>query len=83
MMHGVNEVRKQWGRNIRNARGPAGFKTQEDLARAMGVTQGTVARWESGDTVPTDEHKAALASVLHQEVRQLFPLFATPPKVTA
>lgn len=75
----VRELHRQWGANIRSSRGPAGFPTQKALADAVGVTQGTVARWEAGLVPPKDAHKAILAGVLHQEVRQLFPLFAQVP----
>ena len=72
----MEEVRRQWGRNIRAGRKLVGLSSQAALATVVGVTQGTVARWESGIVTPSDHHKAVLAGVLHQEVRQLFPLFA-------
>ena len=47
---------------LRAMRGRRGL-TQADLARAAGVTQATVARWESGDAVPSggNLHAAAFA----------------------
>jgi transcriptional regulator with XRE-family HTH domain len=73
----------QWGRNIRSGRRLAGFETQLAFAEALGVTQGTVARWEAGQLAPSDTHKEKIAGLLHQEVRALFPLFAVPPAQVA
>lgn len=78
-MHDMEEAKRQWGRNIQLGRKLVGLKTQAALADVLGVSQGTVARWEAGFVAPTDAHKSALAAVLHQEVRQLFPLFAVHP----
>lgn len=80
-MHNVDQERqRQWGRNIRVGRTLVGFDTQKDFADILGVTQGTVARWEAGLVAPTDSHKSVIAAVLRQEVRQVFPLFAVHPE---
>lgn len=67
------EVRRQWGQNIRDGRSILGLR-QEDLAGAIRVRQSTVSKWERGLMAPTDRMKVRLATVLHQDVRQLFPL---------
>jgi DNA-binding transcriptional regulator YiaG len=38
--------------------------SQADIARAIGVRQSTVARWESGDIHPRGHHAVALLEVL-------------------
>lgn len=38
--------------------------TQEQLAQRLGLTQGAIARWESGDTVPALRHRMRLAQEL-------------------
>jgi transcriptional regulator with XRE-family HTH domain len=46
---------KPWeeiGRKIRKRRRLAGFKTQDDLARALGCDRTRVSRWESGEESP-------------------------------
>lgn len=69
----TDELRRDYGRNIRAGRVGLGMR-QEDLAQILRVRQSTVCRWESGDVVPRDAMKVRLAQVLHQDVRQLFPL---------
>lgn len=68
------ERSKLWGGNVKRGRKAMGL-TQVELAKLVGVQQGTVARWEHGVTSPRDDMKVRLAGVLHQEVRALFPLF--------
>ena len=51
------------GAVIRAMRGRRGM-TQAELARAAGVTQATVARWESGDAIPSGENLHASAFAL-------------------
>lgn len=41
--------------------------SQGDLARALGVSQSSVSRWESGDTVPRARRAAALLELLEIE----------------
>lgn len=69
----VQELRRLWGGNIERGRKLLGL-TQAGLAAALGVTQQAVSDWEAGRTAPRDMHKVAIAEVLHQDVRQLFPL---------
>lgn len=71
----MNERLRQWGINIRTARNIQGI-TQKDLAELVGVRQASISRWETGAVGPSDDDKVALAKVLRQDVRMLFPLFA-------
>lgn len=68
----MEELLRQWGLNIKAGREALKMK-QYELAEAIGVRPASVCRWESGYPI-TDAHKVAVATVLHQDVRQLFPL---------
>lgn len=68
----MEETFRLWASNIRFGR-RALKMTQGALAQKVGVSQQTIAKWESGDP-PRDEHKVALAKALQQDVRQMFPL---------
>lgn len=68
-----DEVKRQWGKNIQAGRSALGMR-QEDLAGILRIRQSTVSRWERGLIAPRDGMKARIAQVLHQDVRQLFPL---------
>ena len=57
-----------WLKQLRKQRG----YSARALAQAVGVSKEIVYRWESGATNPTDENKAALASVLGEDVYQHF-----------
>lgn len=70
----MNETYRLWGDNIAMGRKAVGFETQLQFALKLGVRQSTVARWESGEMAPRDHYKVAIAELLHQDVRQLFPL---------
>lgn len=43
---------KDFGRRLKRARQSAGYRTQADLAAAMGVDRSTVGAWESGRQYP-------------------------------
>ena len=45
--------------------------TQEQLAKMVGVTQGAVAQWETGNTHPTFEKLLLLAKALKTTVDDL------------
>lgn len=47
-------------------------KTQEELAKALGVTQGAVAQWENGITNPKISSLKAIAEVLGCTLDDLF-----------
>lgn len=69
----MKETLRLWGRNIAAGRKAFGLK-QYELAALVGVRPSSICRWEQGDACPTDEHKVRIATVLHQDVHQLFPL---------
>ena len=49
--------------NIKEAREKAGF-TQQDLADELGVSQSTVAMWETQKSLPRTDKLPALAKIL-------------------
>ena len=57
------------GAIIRQARIRAGYRTQDDLARTMGVSQNLISRWERADDVNTST------------LRRLAEFMALPPLV--
>ena len=78
--------------NMRKAREAAGVK-QEEVARLLNVSQGTISSWESGITLPRGARLAALAQFygvttdyllgiseqqLHQPEKRSMPLFTNP-----
>lgn len=82
----MQELRRLWGRNIEQGRKRLSadgtrFRADDEapmsqttLAEHVDVTQQTVSDWEAGRTAPRDEHKVKVATVLHQDVHQVFPL---------
>lgn len=65
-------MHEQWGRQIRAARQASGFATQEAFAKALGVEQNTVSRWETGEHQPTDSMKFTICLVLGRSLDELF-----------
>ncbi len=65
-------VAQQWGRAIRAQRQLLGL-TQAALAEKVGVTQGTVSRWERGDCQPEHRLIPLIASALCTVPSVLFP----------
>jgi transcriptional regulator with XRE-family HTH domain len=59
-------VAKKPVNRLRVLRAERGLR-QRDLARRIGLSQGTYSLIESGDRPPTDEDRAALARVLKVE----------------
>jgi transcriptional regulator with XRE-family HTH domain len=47
--------------------------SQRTLAKAMGVSASAVAQWETGETVPTLDHRVELCRVLSIEIADLLP----------
>lgn len=64
-------MKKLWGRNMQLQRKVVGL-SQVELATALGVTQSTVSRWESGEAAPTVENQLAIARALKTDARLLF-----------
>jgi transcriptional regulator with XRE-family HTH domain len=79
----MEEQYRTWARNIANGRKALGLsqaQLAERVAEAAGrpLSQQSVARWEAGHDAPRDLFRAALATVLSQDVAQLFPAFRLP-----
>lgn len=66
-------LRRTWAANIRRARRARNL-SQTALGEAVGVSQGTVSRWEAGRCIPEDENKAELGRALEVDPHVLFPL---------
>jgi transcriptional regulator with XRE-family HTH domain len=64
-------VKKVWGVNMQRQRKVVGM-SQVQLAAALGVTQSTVSRWESGEAAPTVENQLSIARALRIDARVLF-----------
>lgn len=62
-----------WGQNVERGRHVLGM-TQSALAEACDVTQQTISSIERGEYAPRDRLKVRIATALHQDVHQLFPL---------
>ena len=58
------------GKNIRYLRTKRGY-TQEELASRLGITQASIANYESGNTIPETKNLIALANILKTSVDQL------------
>jgi len=68
----LSEMARLAGELIRRRR-VALAMTQEQLAEAVGVTQGAVQKWETGHRLPRDFYRLRLAEVLQRDVIELFP----------
>lgn len=49
-----------------------GDKTQEEVARALGIAQSTYAMYESGKRTPSDEKKTRIADYYNKSVQFIF-----------
>lgn len=58
------------GRRLRELRGV--FRTQREVADAIGITPAALSMWECGERVPGDEAKIALARYYNVSVQELF-----------
>ena len=59
MRLGLEVVEGEFGRNVRALRAHLGLSDNE-LAAKLGVSGGAVRNWESGSSVPTEDHIAHL-----------------------
>lgn len=66
-----NDERSPFARRLRKQR-RLNFLTQRDLAKLLGVSQVTVARWEIGQYVPTLNIRRPLATALNIDPHDLF-----------
>lgn len=71
-------IYQRWGRRIRDAR--TGMFTQGQLARIVGVSKGTMSKYESGALHVPDGTKWRIAGALHKSLDELFawPLDVPP-----
>ena len=60
----------RWGRRIRETR--QGIYTQGQLARIIGVSKGTMSKYESGALHVPDAAKVRIAGALHRSLDELF-----------
>lgn len=64
---------ERFGENLRRLRIGRGFRTQDEFARALGVTVFTVNRYERGRYVPGFDRLTELAMLLDCSVTDLLP----------
>ena len=57
------------GKRLRELRGS---RTQEEVAKALGVTVMAVSLWERGERVPNDDIKVKIASYYKRSVSTIF-----------
>jgi transcriptional regulator with XRE-family HTH domain len=62
---------RQWGANIKARREMFGL-SQTALATRCGITQQAIAKFESGQQIPLDRTKVAIAKALCVEIGELF-----------
>ncbi len=63
---------------LRHAREHLGL-SQDELAKALGTTRGTVTRWESGQCFPKPRYRQKLSELLGISLEELFPNNITKP----
>lgn len=73
-------LKKRVGTLIKKSRKEKGFKTQADLAEALGTEQVTVGRWEAGIHLPSEEHLENLYKLLKISETDLFGPSLEKPK---
>ena len=61
---------KRIGQKLRELRGV--FRTQEEVATAVGIDRAMLSRYENGQQIPSDEVKLALAQYYGQTVGSIF-----------
>ena len=57
------------GKRLRDLRGS---RTQEEVAKALGVTVMAVSLWERGERVPSDDIKVKIANYYKRSVSTIF-----------
>lgn len=61
--------RKKVGERLTTLRGK---RTQEEVAKALGISPAAVSMYESGKRMPIDEMKVAIAAYYHRTVQTIF-----------
>lgn len=69
----AKRIRHRQGKAIRQVREMRGM-TIEDLAQAVGVTDGAISQWETGRFTPRQKHQVAVARALDVPWSTLFGL---------
>lgn len=78
MVYNINRAQKvlkevrydmPFGEKLRKLRGD---KTQEEIAREVGVTKSSWAMYERNERVPRDEVKIRIANYFHKSVQEIF-----------
>lgn len=59
-----------------------GSKTQEQVAKAVGISVSALSMYECGERVPRDHIKIALANYYNRSVQAIFFSTTAPQKVT-
>jgi transcriptional regulator with XRE-family HTH domain len=49
-----------------------GDRSQQEIADALGITRAAVGMYETGDRIPKDEVKAAIAKLYGRTVQEIF-----------
>ena len=70
---------KEIGKRLVDLRGQ---KTQEQVARAVGISVSALSMYECGERIPRDPIKIALANYYKKSVQSIFFNVSTPQKVT-
>jgi len=68
----VDDYRKRLGRRMERAAQRAGFKTQAEFARALGVSEKQVNRWFKGRIEPNPASKNKIQNVLGVPFESLY-----------
>lgn len=61
--------KKEMGNRLKSLRGK---KSQEEVAKALGVSLSSYAKYEMGIRVPRDEVKVKIANLYHRTVQSIF-----------
>jgi len=61
---------KRIGRRLRELRGV--FRTQDEVANAIGIDRSALSRYENGDAIPSDSVKIAIATYYGTTVGEIF-----------
>ncbi len=70
---------KEIGKRLAELRGQ---KTQEQVAKAVGISVSALSMYECGDRIPRDHIKIALANYYKKSVQSIFFDNSAPQKVT-
>lgn len=65
-------IRKRIGARVRQLRKRAGYRTQEALAKAAGLSDGAIGYIERGETAPATDNLKPLADALGCEVADIY-----------